>query len=90
MNNTASPTFAATFSDGTAVRMSTHCPNGLDLGRAARLARAAYQSRRKQDPPTMVSARFEAPTGEVLRTYTADELTGAEKLPRMTTGERRP
>jgi hypothetical protein len=79
-----SPTFAATFSDGVAVRMSTHCPNGLDLGRGARLAIAAYQSRRKCDPPAMVFAQFEAPmSGEVLRTYTTGELVGAETLPRM-------
>ena len=85
MNNTASPTFAATFADGTAVRMTTYCPNGLDLGRGARLARAAYESRCKQQPPAMISAQFEAPpSGVVLRSYTAAELVDAEKLPRMT------
>jgi hypothetical protein len=80
-----SPTFSATFADGTAVRMTTHCPSGLDLGRGARLAVAAYQSRRKCDPPAMISAQFEVPSsGVVLRAYVAAELVGAEKLPRMT------
>ena len=80
-----SPTFAAVFADGVSVRMTTHCPNGLDLGRGTRLAVAAYQTRRKQDPPAMISAQFEVPaTGEVLKTYAASELIGAEKLPRMT------
>ena len=40
----SSPTFVATFADGTITRMTTRCPDGqLDLGLGARLSRAAYE-----------------------------------------------
>jgi len=92
----SSPTFVATFADGTITRMTTHCPDGqLDLGLGARLSRAAYESRKKQKPPAMTGGHFEMPqNGDgravvVLRLCTASELDGAWKLPRMTKKENR-
>ena len=75
----SSPTFVAEFSDGTVTRMTTHCAEGrLDLGRGIRLAQAAYESRKKQQPPALVKGYFEAPpngsAGKILKTYTAKEL----------------
>jgi hypothetical protein len=69
------PTFEACFIDGTTTRMTTHCPNGkLDLGRAVRLARAAWGTRKKArarkaernrilmnglpEPPPIATGRF--------------------------------
>jgi len=75
-----SPTFVATFDDGTVTRMTTHCEGGkLNLGRGVRLARAAYESRRKQPPPAMTAGHFEMPSNgvglaAVLKAYTPDEL----------------
>lgn len=79
----SSPTFVATFVDGTITRMTTYCADGLDLGRGVRLSQAAYQSRRKQQPPAMAAGRFEMPpagdrAAVVLRTYTPDELAAAD------------
>jgi hypothetical protein len=83
----SSPTFVATFTDGTITRMTTNCSERkLDLGRGVRLSQAAYQSRMKQQPPAMTAGHFETPPGGdgraavVLRVYTPDELaavTGA-------------
>jgi hypothetical protein len=77
----SSPTFVATFADGTVTRMTTHCADGrLDLGRGVRLSQAAYESRRKQQPPAMTAGHFETPpngdgrAAVVLRTYSPDEL----------------
>jgi hypothetical protein len=56
------PTFVAKFADGTQTRMSTFTSlEKLDWGRGERLSRAAYQSRlrTRDDPPAIVSARFE-------------------------------
>ena len=52
-SETSGPTFEARFADDTVTRMTTHCPNGkLDLGRAVRLARMAYCSRKVKEPTT--------------------------------------
>jgi hypothetical protein len=81
------PTFVATFADGEITRMTTHCPNGLNLGRGVRLARSAYRSRMRREPPAMSEAHFETPaTGnggeaKVLKTYFPDELAAVEDRP---------
>jgi hypothetical protein len=46
------PVFVATFADGQTVRMSTHCPNGLDWERGRKLAQAAWQTRMWQQQVT--------------------------------------
>jgi hypothetical protein len=45
----------------------------LNLDRGIRLAQHAYRSRRGQEPPLIVAARFER-DGEILASYTASEL----------------
>jgi hypothetical protein len=85
-----SPTFVATFADGTTTRMTTNCEAGkqdaaakmkLDLGRGIRLSQAAYESRKKQPAPALVKGHFEAvpngDTGRILRAYSAKELSNA-------------
>jgi hypothetical protein len=49
----SSPTFIARFADGEVVRMTTYHDERktLDLKRGVRLARWAYFSRKKQEPP---------------------------------------
>ena len=39
------PTFVATFADGEVVRLTVHCPKGLDVERSKRVAEAAWRSR---------------------------------------------
>jgi hypothetical protein len=71
-----SPTFVATFGSGdntVITRMTIFTPKELDLTRAIRVARAAYESRKKQPAPAITTAHFER-NGEVLRTYTREEL----------------
>lgn len=71
-----SPTFVATFRDGTKVRMSTHCShNKLDVTRGIRLAHAAWQSRHRTNvvPPEIVEARFEQ-DGRTVASYSATDL----------------
>jgi hypothetical protein len=84
---TTSPTFVATFADGTVTRMTTNCSDSrLDLGRGVRLSQAAYQSRRKQQAPVMTAGHFETPpngdgrAAVVLRTYTSDELAAVDRV----------
>jgi hypothetical protein len=76
------PTFCATFADGETTRMSTHCPKGLDLARGVILSRAAYESRKKKEPPKIVEARFETFDGELLETYSADDINTAARKAR--------
>jgi len=45
----------------------------LDLGRGARLARAAYESRTKKAPPPIVEARYEHGS-DVLESYRREQL----------------
>jgi len=62
-----SPVFIATFNDDTQTRMTVwHDPEHktLNLDRGIRLARHAYRSRRGQEPPLIVAARFEC-DGEI-------------------------
>ena len=80
----ASPTFCAKFSDGVTTRMTTHCPNGLDLARGIALSRAAYNSRKKAGPPEIVEARFETIDGVMLKQYSTDEIKQISQ-----TGERK-
>jgi hypothetical protein len=73
---TDSPTFVATFNDGTQTRMTVwHDPGRatLNLDRGIRLAQHAYRSRKQQEPPTIVAAQFER-NGEILASYTASEF----------------
>jgi hypothetical protein len=69
-----SPTFVATFADGKVTRMTTfQKTKALDLGRGVRLARAAYESRMKKAPPSIVEAHYER-DGEVLESYEREQL----------------
>jgi hypothetical protein len=73
---TDSPTFVATFNDGTQTRMTVwHDPErkALNLDRGIRLAQHAYRSRKQQEPPLIVAAAFER-NGEILASYTASEF----------------
>jgi hypothetical protein len=73
---TDSPTFVATFNDGTETRMTVwHDPERktLNLDRGIRLAQHAYRSRKQQEPPLIVAARFER-DGEILASYAASEF----------------
>jgi hypothetical protein len=78
---TGSPTFIARFADGEVVRMTT-CHDDerktLDLKRGVRLARWAYLSRKKQEPPMIESASFESRLddggSETLATYSAEDF----------------
>jgi hypothetical protein len=71
-----SPTFVCNFSDGEQTRITVWCGNGLDVARGVKLARYAYESRRKgKTPPPMTSATFvSARDGAMLAKYDADEL----------------
>jgi hypothetical protein len=74
---THSPVFVATFNDDTQTRMTVwHDPQHktLNLDRGVRLAQSAYRSRKGQEPPLVVAARFER-DGEILASYTASELS---------------
>jgi hypothetical protein len=63
------PTFVARFADGQVTRMSTFTSLvRLDYDRGLRLSHAAYESRTKQVPPSIVSAHFEQ-DGEILQRY---------------------
>ena len=69
-----SPAFVCRYSDGVEIRMTCHCPSGLDLPRGLKLAAAAYASRtRGRTPPPITSARFER-DGETIKQYSAEEL----------------
>jgi hypothetical protein len=75
-----SPTFVARFADGQVTRMTTwHDPERktLDLVRAVKLARHAYRSRTKCEPPAIVKGHFENGDGTVLTNYTAKQLAEA-------------
>jgi hypothetical protein len=69
--------FEAHFADGTVTRMSVYTSlTRLDLPRAIKLSRAAYESRTKQPAVAIVAGRFET-DGEILRVYSVDELREA-------------
>jgi hypothetical protein len=73
---TDSPTFVAAFVDGTQTRMTVWHDAGratLNLDRGIRLAQHAYRSRKGQEPPLIVAARFER-DGEILASYAASEF----------------
>jgi hypothetical protein len=72
-----SPTFMAKFADGVVTRMSCWCeePEQLDLQRGIKLSQAAYASRTKKEPPSIVEGRFVKQfTNEVIKEYTVAEL----------------
>ena len=76
----SSPTFVATFADGTETRMTTYCEGSkLDVRRGVRLACHAHRSRKGQEPPAITNAWFESPDGAVLAEYSAEQL--AEMVP---------
>ncbi len=76
MTTDTRPTFVCNFSDGEQTRMTVWCGNGLDVARGVKLARYAYESRRKgKTPPPMTSATFvSGHDGAMLAKYDADEL----------------
>jgi hypothetical protein len=71
-----SPTFVATFRDGEVTRMTTFTSRTeLDVRRGVRIARHAYQQRKRQAPPAIVKACFEdSDSREILAAYNADDL----------------
>jgi len=74
---TESPAFIATFADGEITRMTTYTRlDKLNLRRGVRLARAAYESRTKHEPPAIIEARFERRGSEILASYDAKQLEG--------------
>src|SRR5262245_612105 len=73
MHNRA--TFICNFVDGQKTRMTVHCEKGrLDVARGVKLARYAYESRNRKEPPEIVSGQFVSSEGEKLMTYIGDEL----------------
>jgi hypothetical protein len=75
---TNSPTFVARFADNEITRMTVHSSlTNLHMGRGLRLARYAYQSRMKCEPPAIVEAYFEH-NGTRLMSYGAAALKAAE------------
>jgi hypothetical protein len=58
--NAPTPVFVAEFADGERVRMSTHCPKGLDWERGRKLAQAAWQTRMWQRQVTPAWERIQA------------------------------
>jgi len=73
---TNSPIFVATFNDSTETRMTVwHDPERktLNLDRGIRLAQHAYRSRKQQEPPLIVAARFEC-DAEIVASYTASDF----------------
>jgi hypothetical protein len=75
------PTFVAKFSDGQVTRMSTYCADGkLDLGRGVRLSCAAYEDRTNKSAPAISEGHFEL-DGEVLKTYTPEEMVSIPRKP---------
>jgi hypothetical protein len=72
-----SPAFVCRFSDGQTTGMTVFgTPQKPDLIRGIRLARFAYESRCKKQPPAIASAHFES-NGTILVKYDAAELAGA-------------
>jgi hypothetical protein len=72
----SSPVFVARFADGELVRMTVYhetVDRKLDIGRGVILARHAYRSRMKKEPPAIIEASFER-DGETLASYDADAL----------------
>src|SRR5262245_61589237 len=71
----ASPTVVSAFEDGEIVRMTTYSESGTpDLRRGIRLARAAYEGRRKRAPPALTSVSFESAEGHALLGHTISEI----------------
>jgi hypothetical protein len=74
---TASLTCVVTFADGEITRMTVWSASGkADLDRGIKLARAAYESRRKRFPPAITAVHFEA-DGVALVPYTTEEIAEA-------------
>jgi hypothetical protein len=70
-----SPTCVATFADGEVARMTTWSENGKpDLRRGARLVQAAYEQRKRRQPPAITALRFETVDGTVLKEFTTDQI----------------
>jgi hypothetical protein len=68
------PTFVCNFSDGERTAMTVYCGKGLDVARGVKLAGYAYESRKRERPPAMVSATFVSSDGVTLATYDAESL----------------
>jgi hypothetical protein len=71
------PTFVCDFADGEQTRMTVYCGKGLDVARGVRLARYAYESRKRRAPPVILGATFVSSAGLTLMSYAADELAKA-------------
>jgi len=61
----------------------------FNLDRGIRLAQHAYRSRKGQEPPLIVAARFER-DGEILADYTASEFADDPKPAESTTAPQPP
>jgi hypothetical protein len=69
-----SPTFVAEFTGGEETRMTVFTSlKKLDVVRGVRLARHAFRSRMRQEPPPILKAHF-ASGGRILETYSAVDL----------------
>jgi hypothetical protein len=75
-----SAVFVATFADCELTRMTVlTSPGALNMARGVRLARAAYESRKRQAPPPIVEAHYER-DDEVLEHYTREQLDSVPSL----------
>jgi hypothetical protein len=75
----SSPTCVVTFEGGEVCRMTTWSAGGKpDLERGIKLARFAYESRRKRFPPGITAVHFEV-DGVALVPYTAEEIAEVGK-----------
>lgn len=78
------PIFTAVFSDGIVTRMSIYSSadeKDLDVARAVAVSRAAYSSRggvpMAEITATITFARFETTRGDLLTSYSAEDLAKA-------------
>jgi len=80
MTNHSSPTCVTEFTDGQTTRMTTWSANGKpDLRRGIKLAHAAYESRKKCEPPAITALHFETADGASVTTtqFMAEEIAKA-------------
>jgi len=78
------PIFICNFIDGEQTCMTVYCRKGLDMARGVKLARYAYESRKRQAPPPILGATFvSSDDGRMLAKYGADELMAPRLTPRL-------
>lgn len=75
-----SPTLVARFADGVTTRMTCNCDDHhLNLPRGIKLSQAAYESRIRKSPPTIVEACFVEPfTDDAIEIYSRAELEASQ------------